>query len=70
MFRVMCIYVVLTPLLVCWERPCLRRNSSSRPPCLGVMAAAVEGPVLVWFGLGKWSAGMERVLAMLLGLGD
>jgi len=34
------------------------------------MAAAVEGPVLVWFGLGKWSAGMERVLAMLLGLGD
>jgi len=34
------------------------------------MAGAVEGPVLVGFGLIKWYAGMERMVAMLLGLGD
>jgi len=34
------------------------------------MAGAVEGPILVRFGMGKWYAGVERVLAKLLGLGD
>ncbi|KAG2649659.1 hypothetical protein PVAP13_1NG123757 [Panicum virgatum] len=46
------------------------RNSSLPSSCPCVMAGAVEGPVLVGFGLKKWSAGMERMVAMLLGLGD
>ena len=70
MFKVLCVYVVPASLLVYWAWPCLRRNSSLPSSCPCVMAGAVEGPVLVGFGLIKWYAGMERMVAMLLGLED